>query len=252
MGIILRYKDFLETYKTRGHRINHLKEYQKLFPLKSSPVLAGIVADLICDGHLQGDPKWRIDFTSKDVEELKRFEEEIIKIFAVGGKVRECLTNTYSKSYNMGINCSPVARILFLVGVPSGQKVLQNFSIPEWIVKDKECFRLFCRRMFTCEGSIMNDNNRKIPQVRLEMWKEESLIKNGKGFLDLLCKMMKEYFDLDSTIRITNNTLKRKDGRTTRAVRIYILGDSVVKFFKEIGFEGTKQKSLKALITGYL
>ncbi len=252
MGIILRYKDFLNTYKTRGHRIKHLEEYKKLFPIKSSPALAGIVADLICDGHLQGDPKWRIDFTSKHTEELKRFENEITKIFGIGGKVRECLTNTYSKSYNIGINCSPVARILLLVGVPSGQKVLQDFNIPEWVVNDKECFRVFCRRMFSCEGSIMSEKRRKFPQVRIEMWKEESLIKKGYDFFDLLCKMMKKYFDIDSTIKITNNTLKRKDGKTTRAVRVYILGDSVIKFFKEIRFEGDKQKSLKALITGYL
>lgn len=252
MGIILRYKDFLNTYKTRGHRIKHLEEYKKLFPIKSSPSLAGIVADLICDGHLQGDPKWRIDFTSKDTEELKRFENEITKIFGVSGKIRECLTNAYAKSYNMGINCSPLARILLLMGVPPGQKVLQNFDIPEWIVNDKECFRVFCKRVFTCEGSIMNEKRRKIPQIRLEMWKEESLIKNGEGFLDSLCKTMKKYFNIDSTIRTTNNTLKRNDGKTTRAVRIYVLNESVIKFFKEVGFEGAKQKSLKALITGYL
>ncbi len=57
MGVIIRYKELLNTYKTRGHRIRHLERYKKLFPIKSSPLLAGIVGDLICDGHLQGDPK---------------------------------------------------------------------------------------------------------------------------------------------------------------------------------------------------
>jgi hypothetical protein len=44
MGVILRYSQFLETYKTRGYRIAHLKNYKRLFPIKASPQLAGVVA----------------------------------------------------------------------------------------------------------------------------------------------------------------------------------------------------------------
>jgi len=77
MGVILRYKDFLETYKTRGYRLNHLKKYKEFFPIKSSSILAGLVGDLISDGHLQGNPLWRMDFTSKNLEELNSFNERI-------------------------------------------------------------------------------------------------------------------------------------------------------------------------------
>ena len=65
MGKILIYSDFLKTYKTRGYRLNHLENYKKYFPIKASPVLAGIVADLICDGHLQGDPNLESRFYFK-------------------------------------------------------------------------------------------------------------------------------------------------------------------------------------------
>ena len=71
----------LGTYKTRSHRIRHLKDYEKFFPIKKSEVLAGIFGDLICDGHLQGHPKWRFDFTSKDKKELEYFEGRIFSIF---------------------------------------------------------------------------------------------------------------------------------------------------------------------------
>jgi|GEM_PF-1028334 len=247
MGQILRYRDFLNTYKTRSHRIRHLKDYEWLFPICSSPKLAGIVADLICDGHLQGDPKWRMDYTSKNIEELKRFESNMFSLFKVNGKIRECKYNNYSKSYNIGVNCSPVARILLLCGVPSGQKVLQKFGIPKWVKENKECFREFCKRVFTCEGGIVHDG-RKIPQIRMQIWKSEELLKRGDEFTENLCKLMKKYFRIDSTLRLQKPRLNRKDKILSRPIRIYIFNKSTIKFFEEVGFDGEKQKTLKALL----
>lgn len=175
MRVILRYKEFLETYKTRSYRIKHLEKYKDLFPIKANKTLAGIVADLIGDGHLQGDPIWRIDFTSKSIKELRRFEKEIYSIFQIKGTIRECKSNTFGKTYNIGINCSPIARILYLIGVPNGQKVLKKFDIPLWIKNDKECFRRFCQRLFSCEGTLMNEKDRNFPRIRLEMWKSQKI-----------------------------------------------------------------------------
>ena len=247
MGEILSYSKFLKTYKTQGYRLKHLENYKSLFPIQSNPRLAGVVADLIGDGHLQGDPKWRIDFTSKEISELKRFEKEIEYLFNISGKIRKCTSNKYN-TYNIAINSSPIARILFLCGVPAGQKVLVSFQIPVWIKKDKECFRIFCRRLFTCEGHINYYNDRKVPQVRIEMWKEDSLIKNGENFIETISSVMKKYFKINSIVKLQNKKNIRKDGIVTRPVRLYIFGDSVIKFCKEIGFEGLKQESLKGLI----
>lgn len=249
MGIILRYKDLLNTYKTRTHRIKHLGDYKGFFPIKANQRMAGIVADLICDGNLQGNPKWRIDYTSKSTTELQRFESEMIKLFNKEGKVRKCTTNKLSKTYNLGINCSPISRILFLCGVPSGQKVLTSFSIPFWIKKDREYFRRFAQRVFSCEGSIMYEENRKIPQIRLTMWKSEKLIKDD-CFVEELARYLKQYFNINSTV--SKSTLKsfnlRKDGIITRPKRIYITGKSVIIFYREVGFEGKKQEKLKKLL----
>lgn len=132
--------------------------------------MAGVVADLMGDGHLQGAPIWRVDFTSKSIKELKRFEKTINLLFNKKGVIRSCNSNKYGKTYNIGINCSPVSRILLLCGVPQGQKVLTNFIVPKWILSDKECFKKFCQRLFTCEGSILKETDRK-PRIRLEMWK---------------------------------------------------------------------------------
>ncbi len=250
MGVILRYKDLIETYKTKGYRIKHLNSYSHLFPLKSSPILAGIIADLICDGHLQGDPKWRFDYTSKSKKELKRFEKNIKFLFNKGGKIRKCTSNKYSDSYNMGINSSVISRILFLCGVPSGQKVLKNFRIPKWIKENKENFREFCKRVFVCEGFILNEKNRIFPQIRLEMWKSEKLLGEKERFIEELCGRLKRYFNIDTTITMPKNRkTKRKDGVITRGIKVYILNKNVIKFYNEIGFEGNKQKSLKTMLS---
>jgi len=248
MGIILRYKNFLNTYKTRSHRINHLKYYRDLFPIKANITLAGIIADLIGDGNLQGDPKWRLDFTSKSLIELKRFQKEITSIFKVKCKIRRCTSNEYSETYNLAVNCSPIARILYLCGVPTGQKVLTPFNIPFWIKKDKKCFKQFIKRLFSCEGNIMYEKHRKIPQIRMEMWKSEKLLIQAEEFFREIALYLDKYFKIKSTIKINKAHNIRKDGIKTRSLRMYILGKSVIKFYKEIGFEGEKQRKLKSIL----
>jgi len=249
MGEVLRYSKFLETYKTRSYRLNHLEDYKRFFPVMSSPLLAGVVADLICDGHLQGSPIWRMDFTSRSVSELDNFNERIKRLFNISGKIRKCTSNKFGESFNLGINCSPIARILFLCGVPAGQKVLTKFSLPRWIKEDKECFRAFCQRMFTCEGSIMHEKKRRMPQIRLEMWKSEELLKDGVFFMEEVCSGLKKYFDISTTITLPKSKCVRKDEIVTTKIKIYILGESVIKFYNKIGFCNDKQQSLKALLT---
>ena len=222
-----------------------MKDYEYLFPIKSSEILAGIIADLICDGNLQGDPKWRIDFTSKSIDELKRFEKEIQLLFNVKGKIRNCSTNKFGETYNLAINCSPVARILFLCGVPPGQKVLVPFGIPKWVTKDKECFRRFAQRAFTCEGSVMHEEKRRMPQIRFHIHKVEKV---EDYFIGELGMYLKKYFNIDSTITKQKSRASRKDGLLTIPRRMYITGENVIKFSKEIKFEGAKQKVLKAQI----
>jgi hypothetical protein len=249
MGEILIYSDFLNTYKTRGYRINHLEKYKKLFPIRSNSLLAGIVADLICDGHLQGNPIWRTDFTSKSKGELYYFNRRLHSLFGIRGAIRNCNSNQFGKTFNLGINCSPVSRILFLIGVPPGQKVLIPFDIPLWIKEDKECFREFCKRTFSCEGGIMDEKTRRIPQIRISMWKDERIKEEGLKFMRSISDGMKKYFDIDSTITLPKSRCIRKDNIKTTAIKMFILGSSVIKFYKEIGLDGQKQQSLKAILS---
>lgn len=241
MEIILRYNNFLETYKTRGYRLKNLEKFRYLFPIKTDAKIAGIIADIIGDGHLQGDPKWRIDYTSKQISELKRFENEIFSLYGIKGRIRNCTTNKRGKTFNIAINCAPIARIFFLLGTPAGQKVLTPFHLPQWIKNDKECFSRFAQRLFTCEGSVAHEKNRKTPQIRMSMWKEERLVDQGEQFFFEIEEALKNYFQINCSIRKTSLKNIRKDGIITHEIRMYILGDSVKKFSKVVGFEGEKQ-----------
>ena len=116
MGLINK-EDILLLYKDEHYVEKILEEY----PVDYSEILAGIVGDLIGDGHLQGNPKWRIDYTSNSIDELKRFEDTIFKIFKIKGKIRTCSTNKFGKTYNYGVNCKSIAIILNSLGVPSYQ-----------------------------------------------------------------------------------------------------------------------------------
>ncbi|MFW6233277.1 MAG: LAGLIDADG family homing endonuclease, partial [Nanoarchaeota archaeon] len=110
------------------------------------------------------------------------------------------------------------------------------------------CFRVFCRRFFTCEGGIMHEKNRRIPQIRISLWKHDKLINNSLNFMKDLGYFMKKYFNIDSTIKIQKNKSKRKDGVFTQSIKMYILNKSVIRFYNQIGFESEKQKSLKAIL----
>jgi hypothetical protein len=246
MGVILRYNDFLKTYKTRSHRINHLVNYEKWFPVNASETLAGIVGDLVSDGSLQGEDKWRIDFTSKSIDELKRFENEVYYLFKIRGKVRRCTSNKY-KTYNLGINCSPLARVLFLCGVPAGNKVKQDFYIPLWILNNRKYFKRFTQRFFTCEGSVIHDNKKRL-QIRACIWKSEKNLKSGIKFITDISAGLKKFFGIESKISVLKRFLNQKDNTLRLEIRIYLYKPAAIKFCKAVGFEGEKQKKLEKIM----
>jgi intein/homing endonuclease len=246
MEPILKDTDLLDFYKSEFYGKRAIEKYRDWFPVLPSPSLAGIIADLIADGHLQGNPKWRIDYTSKRKEELLRFENEIFKLFSKKGKIRPCNGNKLGTSFNYGINCKPLARTLHLLGVPSGRKIKKGFLIPRWILDDKERFRRFVRRLFDCEGCVSVESGGSF--ISIEMWKAEELMEYGIHFFEDVKKHLDRYFDIQTTrVYLNNMVVVRNDGLKVRGIRLRIKRlKSLVKFYKEIGFDDqTKQNKLK-------
>ena len=181
---LLNFEDVLNTYKSKEAGVKALSKYSYWFPLRASPNLAGIVADLMGDGHLQDYPKLRLDYTSKSLNELDRFNFEMYKTFRIKGNSRKCFTNHYG-TYNLGINCKPLVRTLKLIGVPTGSKVLIKFDIPKWILQDKSMFSRFANRLFSCEGSVDIKNR----YLEIQMYKSESLANDGVKTIPIRMKI---------------------------------------------------------------
>lgn len=244
---IVTLEDVLNVYKSKIHGIDALQSHMNWFPVFATSILAGIVADLMCDGHLQKN-RWRFDFTSRSKVELKYFGRRIYDLFGIKGKIRPCLTNKFGITFNYGVNCKPLSRVLCLCGAPRGCKVKNRFLIPDWIMNDKGCFREFIKRVFTCEGCV--DIHGKF--LILEMWKSEELIENGIKFMNQIRKGLSKYFNIKSSkVFISNSFNIRKDGIITRPLRFNIKSDSVKKFYDKIEFDNKeKQNKLRLIILG--
>ena len=206
-NILVNKTNFVNSYEIKECGFKAYEKYRCWFPVKPSERLAGIIADLMGDGHIQGNGPWRLDFTSKYKKELLRFENEIYSLFKVKGKIRPCTTNKYS-TYNYGVNCKPLIKILEICGAPSGAKVLKSFKISDWIINNKKYYKSFIKRLFLCEGHLGKN------EIKIEMAKAEYLIKDGIvkakefayrakdlllnsfGFVDLMLRKGMEAVDL--------------------------------------------------------
>ncbi len=248
MGVLIRKEDVLNLFKIRTNGKKVVNLHSQWFPVVASPKLAGIVADLMGDGHLQGFKLWRIDFTSKDKLELRRFESTVFSLFGVRGKIRPCNGNKFGKTFNIGINNKLLARILFLVGVPPGCKVKTKFLIPNWILEDKEYFRTFVRRLFTCEGSVSLEGSNSF--IEMSMYKSEALLENSFDFFKQIKNNLERYFDIQTMDIFTIGHNIRKDGIKTIGLKLRIKKlKFLIGFRDEIGFEDTikQDKLIKAI-----
>lgn len=244
--IILEHEDFLRTYKLGDRGLKILSQYNGWLPLRSSVKLAGIVADLMGDGHLQDKPKLRLDYTSNSIIELERFNKEIFVLFGISGKIRKCTTNKYG-TMNLGINNKPLARVLSLIGVPTGCKVLKEFQIPEWILKDKLLFSRFINRLFSCEGTVDIKNK----YIELTMMKSIEKFDDCFEFFDSIKYYLYFYFKIKTTKPFTDSRINtRKYGIKTKAIRIKIKNkESLKKFHTYIGIENlNKNQKLLQII----
>lgn len=238
----------LPYYKSKEWLAKRIKQYPTIFPPKRSERLAGIVADLMGDGHLQAFSRWRIDYTSKYVHELKRFDKEIFDLFGIMGRIRRCTSNQYGETYIYSVNNKLLAVSLYLSGVPPGAKVLTRFKIPEWILFEKAYFRTFIRRLFSCEGYIDTD------AVAIDMAKSVELLEEGLEFFRQIKEYLYKYWKIVTTNPfVLSRKNIRKDDIVTHMIRLKIKRkESVKRFFENVGFdEKRKQKRLQQIIASY-
>ena len=238
MKSLVKFTDVIKTYKSEFHAQKALKPHKKWFPVKPSIALAGIIADLMGDGHLQ-DPLLRMDYTSNSKKELNRFRKEVLDLFGVNGKIRKCTTNTYG-TMNLGVNCKPLGRVLKLCGVPAGAKVFKNFGIPAWILENKKYFGRFISRLFSCEATVDKAGG----YIEIKMHKSIDILDEGFEFFNQIKTNLEKHFGIISSRPFKDNSVViRKDGRQTKPIRLKIKQkQSLCIFANKIGFEDIKKQ----------
>lgn len=221
--------EFVSTYKSGFHGRKYAKKYEKWFPVEESSLLAGLIGDLTTDGHVQGYDKLRFDFTSSNKKELKLFEKRLNDLFGIKGSIRENKTNKYSKSFNYGVNCKPLTRILIECGVPTGNKVKTRFNIPRWIQDERRYFKSYIERAFTNDGSAFSDN----PRITFELRKEESKKANLRKYMETTNELLDKYYGITGSVFERNKKNKRKDGDKTVGIGLNIRRRDAIKKFHD-------------------
>lgn len=228
MEPLLTYSDFVKFYKAERF-VPKNPLVMSWFPLFPSADLAGIAADLMGDGNMLGAPRWRLDFCSKSVDELLRFEKTVFELFGVNGKIRPCTTNQYG-TMNYGVNCKPVTRTLHAIGIPIGEKVSQQYIIPNWVLSDKLFFVRFFQRYFDCEGCV----SVKYRSLDIGLFKREDLVNSGFDFMNALRNGLDKYFEIvTSRPFLTGGVSRRKDGTISREIKIKIRRRVSIGRFKD-------------------
>ena len=232
-----------------------------------TPYLIKIIGYLFGDGTLNligKDAKGVAAFYG-GLDELKQIKNDLEKL-GVNSKIwsrerKHEFTNSCNKTYKftkiehcLRINSTAFALLLYLLKVPFGNKVYQEFQMPSWLQQAPLWQkRLFLASFFGAEMSkpaTINKFNFRSPTLNIN--KAISLKKNGAIFLGELKKILKE-FDIHSgdiaEIKGLGNAGK------TIGLRFQIDGSSqnLIKFFEIIGFEYHKEKhKLSCLATAYL
>lgn len=220
---------YISTYKSESHGRKYADKNDNWFPVEESCQLAGLIGDLTTDGHVQGYDKLRFDFTASNKDKLLRFEDTLKDIFGVEGKIRENKTNPYSTSFNYGVNCKPLTRILIECGVPTGNKVKTKFNVPKWIQEDKDYFTAYIERAFANDGSAFSGN----PRITFELRKEKSKKENLRAYMETVNHFLESYYGIEGSVFERSAENQRKDGDKTVGIGLNIRRrDAIKKFHK--------------------
>ncbi|MBI2232880.1 MAG: hypothetical protein HYU56_03085 [Candidatus Aenigmarchaeota archaeon] len=224
--------DFRSSYKLQKFADKAIEKLNLKFPLELNSDLAKIVSFLTFDGHLTPNNKMFI-FTAGTTDKLNDIITAAERQFGVKGKTRKVETNTFGTSYEYRICCKPIGKILEMLGVPTGNKVLKKFDVPIWILQNKEFSFHYLKTAFECEGSLWKENKRV--QIAFRIHKHEKLINNGQKFLDTIRKMLLSYKIETTKVWIVKGN-KRKDGNITVGMQFRIKSKSIGDFSSLFGF----------------
>lgn len=146
---------------------------------------------------------------------------------------------------------SSFAKLLYSLGLPKGQKVLQKTEIPEWIIKGNlEIKKAFLTAIFECEMQThkvqFNHKRNKVDicPVSFSMNKVEEYKINLLDFFNQIRYITNELSIKTSEIEKFRPSIIRKDNKKTYSARFFVStsAENTIQFSKMINYPFNKEK----------
>lgn len=128
-------------------------------------------------------------------------QEKILKIHGTGKAGEICV-------YNFGF-----ARLLKILGCPEGDKTLKQFSIPEWVLKDKIFMREFINTLFGNECQKICLRSKRIGTVQFKMVKSIDLKENLVFFLNQIEDYLNNFGVETGKIKFKKSYIRETDSK---------------------------------------
>ncbi len=200
------------------------------FPIKKDTILASLIGHSLGDGHVGGD---RFDYTNRCEELLIEVRDSVKKLPIRNVKI---INNRRPNKAPTLVFPKIVRNILVCAGAPTGNKITNSYTLPEWIKEgNKEIKCAFIRALLDDEGNVSNNR-----VIRFTMSKRIDLVDN-------LYALFRDIELILESLGISNITIKRerewngKNGKTT-AFTLHIFGYfSFKKFSENIKFNNPKK-----------
>jgi DNA-binding transcriptional regulator WhiA len=190
------------------------------------------MAYLTFDGHLYKDLS-AFFLSSRRIKNLKEFERIIKRKFGMNGKYKLNSGGIKNNTHKFIIFNKKISKELHKLGVPKGDKVIQNFNIPTWVSSSKEFSKEYLEIAFLCEGCNKDEKGRT-PRIQINIAKTEDIIDSGLRFMNNLRKMLKNLGINTTKCYITGKRSRKTDGKISKDIKFRIDIKDNHKFIKQI------------------
>ncbi len=207
------------------------------FPKKAFKIdkdMARIASYVTFDGHLYKDLKG-IMYSSKNIKDLEEFEKIVKRKFGLSGRYHLFSAGGgKNKTHKIFFFNKIVCKELFKLEVPKGDKSIQEFNVPKWIIDSKYLSREYLRIAFFCEGSFKE--NRKTPRISFIQAKCIDILDSGIHFVDTIREMLAQFNIKTSECYCYGGRIRKRDNKVTKDIRFRVKTEDNNKFIREIGW----------------
>ncbi|MEM5802251.1 MAG: intein-containing RctB family protein [Candidatus Aenigmatarchaeota archaeon] len=270
--IILDEESIIKAIGMRKKIIKELKD-RKLLPLRYNspqlPILARLVGFITGDGWVgEVNRRWstriigNIETLEKIAEDIKRLGFSVQRIFKrkVKSKIvtKKEIREIEGTTTQLPITSQSFAILLYMLGVPKGNKSFTEFEVPKWIRKAPLWIkRLYLAGLFGAEMSkpkLRNKEKYGFVEPSFSLNKSEKLLQNAYKFINQIREMLSEFGVNCNKIYIYDAAITKSGEKTLKIIlKISSKDENLIKLWSKIGCEyDMRKKCMMAAALHYL